>query len=218
MMPVLDGYDTCQAFKADETLRDIPVIFVSALYESVDKVAGFDVGGVDFLTKPIEMKEVLARVNAHITLYHQRKEIEYLLAERTAAEQAEREARMMVNALLDSLSALTSTLNVNEVLERVLSNVGQVVAFDGAFLFQCSAQQGRVTHPRGFWSQRFDISSVPLDGIDLLEEMRQTRQPIIIGDTRLDARWIQIPVFESFHAYLGCPIFDDDDMLVGHVA
>ena len=51
MMPVLDGYGTCQAFKADETLRDTPVIFVSALYESVDKVAGFDVGGVNFLTK-----------------------------------------------------------------------------------------------------------------------------------------------------------------------
>jgi signal transduction histidine kinase len=215
MMPILDGYDTCLAFKAHEELRDVPVIFVSALYESVDKVTGFNAGGVDFLSKPIEMKEVLARVNAHLTLYRQRKEIECLLEERTAAEKAEREARMMVNALLDSLSALTNTLNVNEVLERVISNVGMVVAYDCAFFFRCIDDRGYVTHLQGLEPHSLDalLGGVPLDSIELWNEMREARQPVIIGDVAFDPRWLQIPELEQFHGFIGCPIFVDDVLL-----
>lgn len=215
MMPALNGYETCKTFKADDSLRDIPIIFVSALSESVDKVLGFEAGGVDFLSKPVEMAEVLARVNAHITLYRQHKEIEQLLIERTVAEQAEHEARMMINALLDNLSALISTLNVNEILERVLSNVGQVVAFDGAFLLQCHDNLGRITHSRGLQSNQGEtlVQTIPLDGIDLLEDMRFTHQPIIIGDTELDPRWIQVDELASFRSFLGCPIFAGDEIL-----
>jgi two-component system, sensor histidine kinase and response regulator len=77
-MPVMNGYEVCQNLKADETTRSIPVIFISALNDLQDKVRGFEAGGVDYITKPFQIREVLARVQSHITVAQQRREIERL--------------------------------------------------------------------------------------------------------------------------------------------
>jgi len=71
-MPDLNGYEVCEQLKADASLADIPVIFVSALSETLDKVRGFQVGGVDYVTKPFQVDEVKARVMAHLELRRQR--------------------------------------------------------------------------------------------------------------------------------------------------
>jgi len=76
MMPDLDGYEVCQRLKADSRTADIPVIFMSALHETFNKVRGFAAGGVDYITKPFDVDEVLARVQAHVTLRRQRRELE----------------------------------------------------------------------------------------------------------------------------------------------
>ena len=68
LMPGLDGFETCRRLKENETTQDIPVIFMTALTETVDKVKGFEVGAVDYLTKPLHNEEVLARVNTHLTI------------------------------------------------------------------------------------------------------------------------------------------------------
>jgi CheY-like chemotaxis protein len=68
MMPEMDGYEVCRRLKADERTQDIPVIFISALDKVFDKVTAFAVGGVDYITKPFEIEEVLARVNTHLTI------------------------------------------------------------------------------------------------------------------------------------------------------
>ena len=68
MMPDLDGFEVCRRLKANETTKNIPVIFMTALSETVDKIKGFDVGGVDYITKPIQCKEVEARINAHLLI------------------------------------------------------------------------------------------------------------------------------------------------------
>lgn len=67
-MPEMNGYEVCQQLKADERTRDIPVLFISVLDEVMDKVKAFDVGGVDYVTKPFQVEEVLARVNTHLTI------------------------------------------------------------------------------------------------------------------------------------------------------
>ncbi len=76
MMPDMDGYAVCEALKADERTRDIPVIFISALNETVDKVKAFSSGGVDFITKPFQEEEVLARLNTHLALRKAQKSLE----------------------------------------------------------------------------------------------------------------------------------------------
>jgi signal transduction histidine kinase len=76
MMPGIDGFETCRRLKADEETRDIPVIFMTALSETVDKVKGFEIGAVDYVTKPVQAEEVLARVTTHLKLRKQQKWLE----------------------------------------------------------------------------------------------------------------------------------------------
>ncbi|MDM8549044.1 response regulator [Desulfobacterales bacterium HSG2] len=93
-MPDLDGYEVCKALKADENTRDIPVIFISALHETEDKVKAFSLGGVDFITKPLQEEEVLARVRTHMGIRDMQRDIKEknaMLRERT--EELERSNR-----------------------------------------------------------------------------------------------------------------------------
>ncbi len=79
-MPGLDGYEVCRQLKAGAQTRAIPVIFISALDDVLDKVEAFQVGGVDYITKPFQIEEVLARVENQLALHQQREEIAALLA------------------------------------------------------------------------------------------------------------------------------------------
>ncbi|WP_341731262.1 response regulator [Microcoleus sp. EPA2] len=68
MMPEMNGYEVCQKIKEDERTRDIPVIFISAINDVLDKVKAFAVGGVDYITKPFQVEEVLVRVETHLAM------------------------------------------------------------------------------------------------------------------------------------------------------
>ena len=68
MMPGIDGFETCRRLKADAKTKDIPVIFMTALSETEKKVKGFEVGAVDYVTKPLQHQEVIARITTHLTL------------------------------------------------------------------------------------------------------------------------------------------------------
>jgi sigma-B regulation protein RsbU (phosphoserine phosphatase) len=75
-MPEMNGYEVCEHLKADDKLKGIPVIFISALTEQLDKVKAFALGGVDYLTKPFQMEELHARVETHLNLRHLQVELE----------------------------------------------------------------------------------------------------------------------------------------------
>ena len=75
MMPDLDGYEVCRKIKSDEDLKEVPILFVSALNEVEDKTKGFEVGGVDYITKPAHSKEIIARIKTHSKLYRIQKDL-----------------------------------------------------------------------------------------------------------------------------------------------
>lgn len=77
-MPVMNGFEVSEWMNTQDTLKDVPVIFISALDDTNNIVKGFDVGGVDYINKPFKSREVLARVHTHVTIARQRKEIEAL--------------------------------------------------------------------------------------------------------------------------------------------
>ena len=76
MMPGIDGFETCLRLKKRSQTRDIPVIFMTALSQTGDKVRGFEVGGVDYITKPIQKKEVLARITTHLSNRHYQQQLQ----------------------------------------------------------------------------------------------------------------------------------------------
>jgi len=80
MMPGLDGFDTCQQIKQNPKTKDIPIIFMTALSETCNKVKGFRLGAVDYITKPFQQEEVLARINTHLTIQYQKLELARLNA------------------------------------------------------------------------------------------------------------------------------------------
>jgi len=82
-MPGMDGYEVCRLLKADPRFQEIPVIFISALDELADKVRGFEAGGLDYITKPFEPVEVLARVKTHLGLRHLQQHMEAQIRQRT---------------------------------------------------------------------------------------------------------------------------------------
>lgn len=75
-MPEMGGYEVCEHLKAHDNTREIPVIFISALGETLDKVRAFEVGGVDFVTKPFQVEEVIARIETHLQICRLRQQLQ----------------------------------------------------------------------------------------------------------------------------------------------
>ena len=94
LMPDMDGYEVCSILKSDQQTKDIPIIFISALDMLGNRVKGFQLGAVDYITKPFQPEEVLVRVNTHLQLYRMQMNLELMVSERTIALQKSNSALM----------------------------------------------------------------------------------------------------------------------------
>lgn len=122
-MPEMDGFEVCRQLKANPQTHDIPVIFVSAISETVEKVQGFELGAVDFVTKPFQREELLARVRTHLEVDRLRNHLEEMVAERT---------RELRENLLDFVTAIAATIEVRDPYtaghQRRVANLATAIA------------------------------------------------------------------------------------------
>ncbi|SKB15653.1 putative signal transduction response regulator [Planktothrix sp. PCC 11201] len=135
-MPEMDGYQVCQALKADENLSQIPIIFISALNDVFDKVKAFQSGGIDYITKPFQVEEVVARLESQLTIQRQQRLLEQEIIKRRDAEEVLYQSRALLSSILngslDGIAALQALrepetgeikdfrcLVVNPILARV---------------------------------------------------------------------------------------------------
>lgn len=119
-MPEMDGYEVCRQLKSDQATREVPVIFISALDETMDKVKAFEVGGVDYVTKPFQFEEVLARIENQLKISRLQKEMAHKNSELANANLKLKEldqikanfTAMLVHDLKSPLSVIKGTLEM----------------------------------------------------------------------------------------------------------
>ncbi|MGL4499447.1 MAG: response regulator [Planktothrix sp.] len=102
LMPEMNGYQVCEALKADETTSEIPIIFLSAFDDVLDKVKAFQVGGIDYITKPYQSQEVIARVQTQMIIQQQKKELKQQIEEHQQMAEIISQSRYLLANLLNS--------------------------------------------------------------------------------------------------------------------
>jgi diguanylate cyclase (GGDEF)-like protein len=112
-MPGIDGFETCTRLKADPATKEIPVIFITASVDMENKVKGLSLGGVDYITKPFQQEEVLARVKVHLTLRFLTLTVQ---KQAIALQQANQELRRLAN--MDGLTGIANRRRFDEYLQQ----------------------------------------------------------------------------------------------------
>jgi CheY-like chemotaxis protein len=184
MMPDLDGYAVCQQFKADPATRDIPIIFITALNDTGDKVKGLTLGGVDYITKPFRLPEVLARVETHLALRRHSYQL-------TLLNQASRD--------------LAATLDLQRIAEQIQTAVTEIVGAAGTSVWlRDAAQPDWLVCQAAFQPNQTRYSSdlrLPA-GQGVAGWVAQTGQGVIIADVALDPRFFgEIDTQTGFHTH-----------------
>lgn len=122
-MPGMDGFEVCRQLKANPKTQGIPVIFVSAISETVEKVQGFELGAVDFVTKPFQREELVARVRTHLEFNRLRNHLEEMVVERTLE---------LRENLLDFVTAIAATIEARDPYtaghQRRVANLATAIA------------------------------------------------------------------------------------------
>ncbi|MGA1870696.1 MAG: sensor histidine kinase [bacterium] len=117
MMPGIDGYEVCSRLKKDKNKKDIPIIFITAMNDIDAKTKGFELGAVDYITKPFDAKEVLARVKTHLTIRDYATNLEQMVEERTS--------QLFHAERLATLGTFSSAIvhEINNPLSYIMSNI-----------------------------------------------------------------------------------------------
>ncbi len=150
MMPTMDGYKVCQALKASAKTKDIPVIFISALNEVFDKVKAFEVGGVDYITKPFHEQEVLARVSNQLI---QRRLFQQIQAQNKSLESEiieRKNAQEETQFLLATTFALAESKDFEESISIMLRFCCEFINWDLAEAWIPSVDEKFLTCSRSF--------------------------------------------------------------------
>ncbi len=149
LMPGMDGFEVCGKLKRIDGFADVPIIFMSALTETVDKLKGFELGAVDYITKPFQLEEIIARIKTHLTISSLQKKLneanqslEEKVLQRTKELQQEVELRtalenkyrQLVETLQEGIWALDINGNTMYVNPRLASMLGYSVEY----LMECS--------------------------------------------------------------------------------
>ncbi|BAU11113.1 response regulator receiver signal transduction histidine kinase [Leptolyngbya sp. NIES-3755] len=174
MMPGIDGFETCERFKSNPQLHSIPIIFMTALSDAVNKVRGLELGAVDYITKPFQQEEVIARVKLHLSLSQLNRSLKEKVAEQsqTQAEleeltqQLEQRVHDRTIELEHSIQQLKTT-QLQLIQSEKMSTLGQLVAGIGH----------EINNPINFVSGNLKHIENYTQDLFRLIELYQTKQP-----------------------------------------
>lgn len=231
-MPGMDGYETCLRLKSAERTRDIPVIFISALVDVQDKVRAFEVGGVDYVPKPFQIEEVLARLQTHLSIRRLQIQLENAnrqleeanrdlarrLRELSDAQAAEQEQRRLAESLRDTIVDINSSLDYNEVLELILMHLANVVPHDAAHIAlpngdgNIHVRRALGYKERGLEEMLLSLH-VPVDFFPIWSKVYHSHEPLAINDTRIDSVWGNLPELSWVRSSACAPILTKGEFM-----
>ncbi|MEB3295055.1 MAG: response regulator [Synechococcales bacterium] len=179
MMPGIDGFETCQRLKANPDTRDIPVIFMTALSDSVDKVKGLRLGAVDYITKPIQHEEVLARIQVHLQLRNTTRSLEHRTTELNKVVKDLQQAQLLLvqsekmSALGQLVAGIAHEINnpinfIHGNLKHAKEYVQELLAFVELYQQQPPAPIAEVQQR----AQDLDLEFLQNDLVKLLDSMK----------------------------------------------
>ncbi|WP_229641740.1 response regulator [Waterburya agarophytonicola] len=199
LMPDIDGFETCRRLKAEAGTKDIPVIFLTALSEKVNKVQGFKLGGVDYITKPSEQEEVLVRIQTHLNLRQMRQDLDRQNREQQRALEFEALLRQVTDKLRDSLDEKQILATATQQLAEVLDLQScQIELYDSEQVIATIQYEHSLSLPL---SQ--GISRKVEDRPELYEQLLQKNPIQLVEKTpEFNPQGIQV-------TRLACPIFDE---------
>lgn len=197
MMPGMNGYEVCQQLKADAATRDIPIIFISALDDTEDKVNAFTAGGVDYITKPFRDREVLARVGTHLALRDLQRQLQ--LANRALARRVEEvEAR---NAELDAFA--------HTVAHDLKNPLGAVIGYAGLLQNEAAASSPLVVDcARRIVRGAYKLNDI-IEGLMVLAGARQQSvefKPLDMGRIVAEAQQRLLRMIEEYQPEIVEPL------------
>lgn len=160
-MPVMNGYELCSALKMNESLQDIPVIFVSGYENPINKIQAFDVGGVDYISKPIHAGELVSRVNSHIELFWLQKKLQ---------KQVEKQTKELEETLI-ALRVLMKQQKheASDIEKNILSNINKLVVPFAQHLKKTDLDKNQASIVDILMSNLQQISESLIDDRDLLK-------------------------------------------------
>ncbi len=199
LMPNIDGFATCSRLKSQPSTKDIPVIFLTALSETVNKVQGFKLGGVDYITKPTEQEEVLARIQTHLRVQKMARALATKNEELQQALDFEALIRRITDKVRDSLDE-ASCLNIATKELATLLNLSscQIELYDSEQVNATIAYEHSPTLPKS----QGEIRTIN-DSPELYQQLlQQTSLQLVEPIPQFNPQGIQV-------TRLACPIFDE---------
>ncbi|MDM8543607.1 PAS domain S-box protein [Desulfococcaceae bacterium HSG9] len=188
MLPDMNGYDLCKQLKADERTCEIPVLFMSVLDDTKDKLKAFDVGGADYLSKPFEEQEVLAHVKTHLALRHTQKQLERKIVELKQTKNALRESEKIYRDLVETINDAIYQTDADGIIEYISPAITVMFGYDPkAMVGQCFTQF-LYDDDIGMYKEYFDIARSGFSGTIEMQ----------IITSSLDIKWIRF----SYHSIL----------------
>ena len=199
LMPELSGFETCRRLKAKSITREIPIIFLTALSETVNMVQGFKLGGVDYIIKPSQQEEVLARIQTHLNLRKMRQTLAKQNKDLQQTLDFEGLVRRVTNKLRDSIEEKQILETATRELATLLDlSICQIELYDSAQTKATIAYEHTITLPPSQGVSR------KIEDFPELYQQLLNKIPIQLVEksTKINPQEIQV-------TSLACPIFDD---------